>query len=85
MEEFISGEEKRNQSMEYFLCLYEDEGIRFPDMLREVEHNFDLEEGTGICIFKALIINREIILKMEKPINLSEPREKDGLWRRKSM
>lgn len=85
LEELICGDEKRNQSMEYFLYLYRDGEIRFPDMLREVEHNFDLEEGTGICIFKALVINREIILKMEKPINLSEPREKDGLWRRKFM
>lgn len=85
LEELICRDEKRNQSMEYFLYLYRDGEIRFPDMLREVEHNFDLEEGTGICIFKALVINREIILKMEKPINLSEPREKDGLWRRKSM
>lgn len=76
MEELIYGDEKRNQSMEYFLYLYGDGKIRFPDMLGEVEQNFDLKEGTGICIFKALIIRRKIILEMEKQINISEPREK---------
>lgn len=85
LEEIICGDEKRNQSMEYFLYLYRDGEIRFPDMLREVEHNFDLEEGAGICIFKALVIRRKIVLEMEKPINLSEPRESGGLWVRKSM
>lgn len=85
LEELICGDEKRNQSMEYFLYLYGDEKIRFPDMLREVEQNFDLKAGTGICIFKALVIRRKIILEMEKSIDLSEPREKDGLWSRKSM
>ena len=85
LEELICGDETRNQSMEYFLYLYQDGKIRFPDMLREVEQNFDLKAGTGICIFKALVIHRKIILEMEKPIDLSEPREKDGLWSRKSM
>ena len=85
LEELICGDEKRNQSMEYFLYLYGDEKIRFPDILREVEQNFDLKAGTGICIFKTLVIHRKIILEMEKLINLSEPREKDGLWSRKSM
>ena len=85
LEELICGDEKRNQSMEYFLYLYGDGKIRFPDMLREVEQKFDLKAGTGICIFKALVIHRKIILEMEKPIDLSEPREKDGLWSRKSM
>lgn len=85
LEELICGGEKRNQSMEYFLYLYGDEKIRFPDILREVEQNFDLKAGTGICIFKTLVIHRKIILEMEKLINLSEPREKDGLWSRKSM
>lgn len=85
LEELICGDEKRNQSMEYFLYLYGDGKIRFPDILREVEQNFDLKAGTGICIFKTLVIHRKIILEMEKPINLSEPREKDGLWSRKSM
>lgn len=54
-------------------------------MLREVEKNFYLKEGAGICIFKALIMHRKIFLEMEKPINLSEPREKDGLWSKKFM
>ena len=85
LEELICGDETRNQSMEYFLYLYQDGKIRFPDMLSEVEQNFDLKAGTGICIFKALVIRRKIILEMEKPIDLSEPREKDGLWSRKSM
>lgn len=85
LEELICGDEMRNQSMEYFLSLYEDKKIRFPDLLREVEQNFDLKEGAGICIFKALVIGRKIFLEMETPINLSEPREKDGLWSRKSM
>ena len=85
LEELICGDEKRNQSMEYFLYLYRDGEIRFPDMLREVEYNFDLEKRTGVCIFKVLVISRKIILKMEKPINLSESREQDGLWGRKSM
>lgn len=85
LEELICGDEKRNQSMEYFLYLYGDEKIRFPDMLREVEQNFDLKAGTGICIFKTLVVRRKIILEMEKPVNLSEPREKEGLWSRKYM
>ena len=85
LEELIWVDEKRNQSMEYFLYLYGDEKIRFPDVLREVEQNFDLKAGTGICIFKTLVVRRKIILEMEKPINLSEPRGKDGLWIRKSM
>ncbi len=85
LEELICGDEKRNQSMEYFLNLYGDGKIRFLNMLREVEQNFDLKTGTGICIFKILAIRRKIILKMEKPINLSEPREKEGLWSRKYM
>lgn len=85
LEDLICRDEKRNQSMEYFLYLYRDGEIRFPDMLREVEYNFDLEKRTGVCIFKVLVISRKIILKMEKPINLSESREQDGLWGRKSM
>ena len=62
LEELICGDEKRNQSMEYFLYLYRDGEIRFPDMLREVEYNFDLEKRTGVCIFKVLVISRKKIV-----------------------
>ncbi len=48
LEELICGEEKRNRSMKYFLYPYGNGRIRFPDMLRDVERNFDLKEGTGI-------------------------------------
>ncbi|MCM1561721.1 MAG: TnsA endonuclease N-terminal domain-containing protein [Butyrivibrio sp.] len=85
LEEVICEDEKRNQSMEYFLSLYEDMSVRFPDMLMEVEQNFGLREGAGICIFKALVRYRKILLEMEKPINLSEPRERDVLWDRNSV
>ena len=85
LEEIICEDEKRNQSIEYFLSLYEDLKVSFPDILLEVEQNFDLKDGAGICIFKALIRRRKILLEMEKPINLSEPRERDVLWGRKSM
>lgn len=85
LEEIIYENEKRNQGMEYFLVLYEDVKIRFPDILMEVEQNFGLKDGAGICIFKELVRCRKILLEMEKPINLSEPRERDILWNRKSM
>lgn len=85
LEETIYEDEKRNQGMEYFLFLYEDVKIRFPDILMEVEQNFGLKDGTGICIFKELVRCRKILLEMEKPINLSEPRERDVLWNRKSV
>lgn len=71
-------EMKRETRVWNIFCTWYGNGeIRFPDVLREVEHNFDLEEGVGICIFKALVIRRKIILEMEKPTYRSQGRKMD--------
>lgn len=79
LSELIAADEIRHDSKEYFIELYADMSVNFSRILNTVEHDLNLQEGTAMCIFKTLVLERKISLDMEKSICLSEPRERSRL------
>lgn len=58
-----------------FFRLYNEETLPFPRLVDEVESLFSLAPGSGICIFKSLIRRGVILVDLEKPLNMLNPRQ----------
>ena len=64
------------QCKEAFLELYDKGSYPIMVILQYVENDFGLGAGSGIAVFKMLVYEKQIILDLDKEINLAET--KDG-------
>lgn len=72
----IPDDKQRCQCKEAFLELYDKGSYPIMVILQYVENDFRLEAGSGIAVFKMLVYEKQIILDLDKEINLAET--KDG-------
>ena len=69
--EAITDERKRADCAAYFMEQYEAGDMPVTTIVRCLEHEFDLGEGTGISVFKMLICEKKITLDLNEEINLT--------------
>lgn len=72
----IPDNKQRSQCKDAFLELYNKGSYPIMLILQYVENDFRLEAGSGISVFKMLVREKQIILDLDKEINLAET--KDG-------
>ncbi len=64
----------REQASEFFLGLYADPSVSFDCIIEATEDMYQLQPGTAITIFKALIRAGRISIALDQPIHLADPR-----------
>lgn len=58
-----------------FRRLYEENILPFPRLLDQIESDFCLLPGAGLCVFKLLIRRGEIQVDLDRPMNMLNPRQ----------
>ena len=71
-EELPTEEYKRYETA--FLECYQDKNLSFTTILEIIEEAFNLPHGTGMKIFRWMVLNEKITLDLQHPICLTEPR-----------
>lgn len=74
LEYFISDEALRNHSLSYFEALYENSVHSIAKLVCMVEKEFSLTPGTGINLFKHLVLIGRIKIPLDMPLNMNSPR-----------
>ena len=73
-EELVPSDRQRALLEQAFLQCYNDPGIPFPVLIREMETALHLENGTVIQMFKHLVQAGQITLDLDRTICLDDPR-----------
>lgn len=74
-EKLIKDSTTLEYAKETFLHLYNQSEIPFHSCIESVESSFGFEPGTGINLFKSLVLEQHIHLNMDRKINLADPRK----------
>jgi len=75
--EAITNEQQRADCTVFFMERYETGNMPVTTIVHQLEHKFDLSEGTGVSVFKMLICEKKIILDLNKEINLTKLRKQE--------
>ena len=73
-EELIADETRRNYSLRYFEALYKNSVHSVAKLARMVEDELSLEAGTGVSLFKSLVLSRRIEVSLDAPLNMYDSR-----------
>ena len=70
----IADETRRNYSLRYFEALYENSVHSVAKLARMVEDELSLEAGTGVSLFKSLVLTGRIKVSLDAPLNMYDSR-----------
>ena len=74
----VPDEALRNEALNLFLELLEEDRFSFSSKIEILEEGLSLIRGSAICLFKELVLSGKIALDLDRPLNFMDPLAKEA-------